>query len=744
MYRENSFLKSIGIFIIGIIISIIITYYFKIENDQFLRQKLEINSNDIKDRIENRLNAYIQFSRASSAFVMSSDTITRDDWRSFVDKSRIAEDLKGFQGVAFILNIPDYRLEEHEKRFQNELENSYSVFPEGLEKIKTPIIYIEPFKDRNLKALGFNISSNPLMKNAIEKARDLNEVILTDKVTLIQEGNGHTQPGIVIYSPIYYKSLPINTIQNRKEAINGWAAISFRMNDFMEGVIGNLDAEISNHINLNIFDKDSISTESLLYNSEKNLSLITDKSNSNTLFLTIELNEKKWTLQFFQQKNSFLESINFLALLIGITISFLLSFIIFTLLNTISIAKKIANNLTLNLSEKNEELVLTNNLLKESYTEIKIAKEKAEESNNLKNEFLNNMSHEIRTPLNGILGFTEFLNNPNLSEEKKKNFIKIIQSSGQQLMQIIDDIIDISILGTKQIKVIESKVCLNDLMMELFSIFDIKAKENKTPLYLKNGLSDFKSTIITDKTKLNKVISNLLENSLKFTNEGSIEFGYQLKNNELEIYVKDTGIGIDSKKHELIFERFVQAEKELSKKTGGLGLGLSIVKENVELIGGKIRLESEKGKGSTFLITIPYKPVYSIDEKIDKSKKIILIAEDEEVNYLYLESLLNEIEKLDCQIIHAKNGQEAIDMCKINPTIDLVLMDVKMPLVNGYEATAKIRAFNKKLPIVALTAYTGNEEREKSILAGCDDFISKPINLQTFNSLIDKYLKNSI
>lgn len=374
--------------------------------------------------------------------------------------------------------------------------------------------------------------------------------------------------------------------------------------------------------------------------------------------------------------------------------------------------------------------------------ELFISKEKAEESNRLKTEFLNNMSHEIRTPMNGILGFSDLLNDPDLSNEKRINFIKIIQSCGAQLLHIIDDILEISSLGTKQVKVIEEQVCLNDALLELFSIFDIKSKENKTPLYFKKGLLDRQSTILTDKTKLNKVISNLLENSLKFTNQGYIEFGYQLINNELELYVKDTGIGIEKSKHDSIFERFSQAEKDLSKKIGGLGLGLSIAKENTELLGGRIQLKSEKGKGATFFVTIPYKPVYKAtdtDRSNAEPKYTVLIAEDDEVNYLYLEILLKKVIELDCEIIHVINGQEAIDACKKNKTIDLVLMDLKMPVLNGFDATKLIKKHCPKVPIIAQTSYSTLQDKEKAILAGCDDFISKPISKEVISQVLKKY-----
>jgi len=259
-----------------------------------------------------------------------------------------------------------------------------------------------------------------------------------------------------------------------------------------------------------------------------------------------------------------------------------------------------------------------------SEKELIVAKEKAEESDCLKTEFLKNMSHEVRTPLNGILGFSKLLGmGPDLSE-KEKYFTDVIQDSGYQLLGIIDNILEMSQLTTKQVKVQNNEVCLNYLLVELFSIFDVKAKENKTPLYLQKILPDEECKIYTDKTKLTKILSNLLENALKFTNSGFIEFGYSLvetygrtslHEKNIQIYVKDTGIGIDSGKQEKIFERFSQVEKKVSQNVGGLGLGLSIAKEYVDLLGGNIRLESEKGKGSTFFVTIPYKQYSPKEEK---------------------------------------------------------------------------------------------------------------------------------
>ena len=315
----------------------------------------------------------------------------------------------------------------------------------------------------------------------------------------------------------------------------------------------------------------------------------------------------------------------------------------------------------------------------------------------------------------------------------------------------MDDLLEFSKLGTKQVKVIEKEVCLNDFFFELFTVFDVKAKENKIPLYLRKGLSDKESTVLIDETKLNNVLGNLLENALKFTRNGFIEFGYKKIGSNLEIYVKDTGIGIKSDRQKSIFGRFSKEEKESSKNIGGLGLGLWIARENTNLLGGKITLKSKKDKGSTFFVTLPYNPALSYldnnsstsnlkeeEEEEEAHKCNILIAEDEEINFLFLEILLKNEVDLHCSIIHAKNGEEAVAICRKNPEIDFVLMDLKMPVMDGFEAIKLIKEFRPELPIVAQTAFSSAEDKERVFAAGFNDFLSKPIGQEALREVINK------
>ena len=377
--------------------------------------------------------------------------------------------------------------------------------------------------------------------------------------------------------------------------------------------------------------------------------------------------------------------------------------------------------------------------------ELIIAKQKAEESDRLKSAFLQNMSHEIRTPMNAICGFSNLLGNPQLSEEKRNSFINIIQNSSTQLLSIVTDILTISALETQQEKINIQSTSINGTVLELFSAFKPLANNRKLTLDYQLHLSDDDSEIYTDKAKLSQILTNLLTNALKFTYNGNIEFGYERsKDSEmLQFYVKDSGIGIREEDHEKIFEHFRQADLTTSQKFGGTGLGLSISKAFVELLGGKIWLESEYEKGSTFFFTIPYqrvnqpcKPSSTAVQTSDHSSTI-LVAEDEEYNYLYIEELLKP---LNVKVIHAKNGKEAIEIAEDNDDIALILMDIKMPIKNGYDAAVIIKELKPSLHIVAQSAYALDSEKSKYIDI-FDEYITKPIKADELTGTVAKYIK---
>ncbi len=382
---------------------------------------------------------------------------------------------------------------------------------------------------------------------------------------------------------------------------------------------------------------------------------------------------------------------------------------------------------------------------------LKIAKEKAEESDRLKTAFLQNMSHEVRTPMNSIIGFSKMLEKPALSTEKRKSFTTIIINSTNQLLSIVTDILTISSIETKQENTNIDKVCINDIIIDLLSIFKNQASNQNISIYAKQHLTDKQSEIYTDRAKIIKILTNLLTNALKFTHCGSIEFGYTLvemqniASLQLQFYVKDTGIGIPFDQREKIFECFHQADLSITRKYGGNGLGLSISKGFVELLGGEIWVESVPEKGSTFNFTIPYKPVNEIEKnKLHTQQKenflTVLVAEDEEFNFLFVEEILID---MDLKLIHAKNGKEAVEICKSNPNINLILMDIKMPILDGNMAAQMIKEFRPTLPIIAQSAYALEHEIQK--YSGIfDDYLTKPLNQDELKQRLMKYLNIQI
>ena len=384
---------------------------------------------------------------------------------------------------------------------------------------------------------------------------------------------------------------------------------------------------------------------------------------------------------------------------------------------------------------------------KKILTDLIIAKEKSEESDRLKTAFLHNISHEIRTPMNAIVGFTSLMDSPNLSEETRKQYIDIIYQSSSQLLSIITDIVDISNIETGHSNVKFTDININFVLKNIYEQFSYRAKSAGIGFRYCFGMNDDVSMISCDETKLIQVISNLLNNAFKFTKQGYIEFGYSLLNRTLEFYVRDTGIGISGEYFERIFDRFYQIENP-SGRNGGTGLGLSICKAYIEQMGGRIWLESDSGKGTTFYFSLPFMQ-YHVDEahKSDDyesetnsvtSESSILIAEDDDINYLLLKEIL---EGMGLKTIRACNGVEAVDKCIQLRDTDLVLMDIKMPLMDGYSATAKIKLMRPLINIIAITAYTQNTDREKILMSGFSDYISKPVDKNKLVKLLRKYLE---
>jgi len=387
---------------------------------------------------------------------------------------------------------------------------------------------------------------------------------------------------------------------------------------------------------------------------------------------------------------------------------------------------------------------------KRTEEELLRAKEKAEESDNLKTAFLSNMSHEIRTPMNAIVGFSQLLSNPNFDQQKKDLFIEQININSESLLKLIEDIIYISKIEAGKIEIEKSDYPLNRLLEELYTSFQEHKRrmgKDNVELRLHLDLNDDEPVIKTDAQRLKQILTNLLSNALKFTDKGFVEFGYKLqKNNFLLFYVKDTGMGINKEKLKYVFDRFTKVSASKTRLYGGTGLGLSISKHLVEYLGGKIWVESVENEGSVFKFTHPFEHQHAkIQGKNYSSSSItaelldnvnILVAEDEEINFLFLKETLTQS---GANIDWAKNGEETIELASKN-NYDLILMDMKMPIIDGYDATRKIKKIKPSVPIVAQTAYALPDEQKLGYDAGCDDYLSKPIDPILLIKLIKKIL----
>lgn len=384
-----------------------------------------------------------------------------------------------------------------------------------------------------------------------------------------------------------------------------------------------------------------------------------------------------------------------------------------------------------------------------------LAKEKAEESDRLKSSFLANMSHEIRTPLNAIVGFSTLLVRKHYSEEKRQIFLNDIQTNSRHLLTIINDILDISKIESEQMELSYIWIDLNRLMQEINDAMQFQVKNKNVNLFCQKTLPDSQVQIYMDDVRLKQILTNLIANAIKFTEKGFVNFGYTLKNNTtLEFFVKDTGIGIAPENHNEIFEYFRQEDGTTTRKFGGTGLGLSISKRLVELMGGKIWVESEKGKGAQFFFTVPYVPQNNTaehrantansttPENVEDEAKLfngetILVIDDHESSFVLISELFAEY---NIRVDYKNSGQNGIEYVEKNPSVSLIFMDIHMPYLNGVETMKLIKAKYPHIPIIAQTAFALKEDRQKYIRAGFNDYVAKPLNKTDLIQVFKRYL----
>ncbi|MEI7725483.1 MAG: response regulator [Bacteroidota bacterium] len=362
--------------------------------------------------------------------------------------------------------------------------------------------------------------------------------------------------------------------------------------------------------------------------------------------------------------------------------------------------------------------------------ELLKAKEKAEASDRLKTVFMRNISHEIRTPLNGILGFGQLMSEPNLSQEEKEEFLIMVNESSDRLMNTVTNIMENSLIVSGNQEVQKKEIILDALLDEIYNKFNNRCAQKRLTFLIQKQKTVDELIIDSDPELLNKVLYHLIDNAIKYTTTGFIAVGYNLMANQILFFVKDSGIGINQDQQQRIFDHFIQGDDSYTRDQEGNGLGLSIAKGLVELLGGRIWVESVRGEGSSFFFTIPTEitgtlktDIQTITESV-KLKPLILIADDEETNSLLLERMLRK-EGLDMLVV--SDGLQTVEACKNNPLISMVLMDLKMPVLDGFEATKMIKAFRPDLPIIALSAFALSGDERRALAAGCNEYMTKPL-----------------
>ena len=717
--------KSFAILITGIVLTIAAAIYTKKDSETLAKHEFALVCNEITTKISTRLHSHAQLLRSGASLFATSDSVTRKDWKIFIESSKINENLPGIQGVGFSVIIKKEQLQHHNQQIRKEGFPEYTVRPAGDREIYTPIIYLEPFADRNLRAFGYDMYSEPIRRKAMERACDYDIAALSEKVVLVQETDKDLQAGTLMYVPVYRKGMPINTTEERRTAVLGWVYSPYRMVDLMQGILGSRDLNDNNKIHLQIYDNDSISQKSLLFDNQgKDTIGHTDKS-VETLIIPIVFNGKKWTLQFSKPNGQFayFESKVFVVLLSGFIISLLLFSLSLSLLNTRFRAQQI----------------------KES--EIKLW-----ELNATKDKFFSIIGHDLKSPFNSIIGFS------NLLVEKIKNndiegiekYANIVLKSSNKAMDLLLNLMEWSRsqTGRKEFnpEYFDLVSCINKIIL---LYVDIAGQKSIT---FKNILPD-KASVFADNAMISTVLRNLISNAIKFTMPGgNIIVLAMEKQNEIIISVSDNGVGISKNSIGKLFRIDQSYSTTGTNEETGTGLGLILCKEFVEKHDGKIWVESEEKKGSTFYFTLPYNAVSQEKNVIENagsaatdnhdnsavSELKMLIAEDDETS----EMLLYIDVKTYCkEILKARTGVEVVKICRDNPDIDLILMDIQMPDLNGLEATRQIRQFNKGVVIIAQTAFGLSGDREKAIEAGCNDYISKPINKDELLSLIQKYFR---
>ena len=575
----TNFLKTIVILIAGLTLTGLLTtlMYHNLENQA--KEEFASVCNEIEIKIATRLHAHALILRSGAAFFSVSDTVTRKKWEEFSTHSQTKRNMPGIQGVGFSSIIQKDQLETHLQQIRHEGFPDYTVFPAGERAVYTSIIFLEPFSGRNLRAFGFDMFSEPVRKKAMELSRDNDIAMLSGKVELVQETTEDLQYGTLMYVPVYRPEMPVNTVEQRRNAIIGWVYSPYRMNDLMKGILGRWDKIEQKRIRMQIYD-DSLSVSSILYDSQKKEFKNSDESSFPKLTIPVEFNGKKWVLLFTRSGEhvSFLHKNIIIIIISGIIISvllFLLSFLLFKIKN------------------RAQQIKQQNELLSQMNAE--------------KDKFFSIIAHDLKSPFCTIAGFSERL----VEQINAKNnagiekFAQIILKSSNNAMNLLMNLLEWSQSKTGRMVYDPEVFVLEELIDETISQSTIIAGQKSIAI---NKDLSVQTTVYADKYMISTVLRNLISNAIKFTKSGGkITISATKDQNVMVISVTDTGLGISKESIGKLFHLDQNISTSGTENEKGTGLGLILCKEFVEKHAGSIWVESELEKGSAFYFTIPDK-----------------------------------------------------------------------------------------------------------------------------------------
>jgi signal transduction histidine kinase/CheY-like chemotaxis protein len=696
---------------------------------------------DVRDHLQDRLRDYavgIEFGRS---FVASSEEVYWREWKQFYNENDIEQHFHGVWGYGFVEVVEDDELDQFVESMQHEVPDfkvhAHPGFEQNLGAVPNYIIkYHEP-ASRNSGAWGLNVATKPENRKVYEDARDSGEIRVSSPIRLFQ--SGESQWGFVFAMPVYDRDAEISTVDQRRQGLVGWVVSAVALDRFFQAEWHEdwqgIDIRLSSTENNEEQDRRELySSTSLQDGTENGLA-------DQAVHMPLEVQNLSlmMSVQPNQIPDSWFTSYSSLFTIIGgLLVTSLLTVITWTVTLTKTSAIRIAQQMT--------------SSIRESEQCQRILALKADSANKAKSEFLANMSHEIRTPMTAILGFGEVLEENTTPEtsEDCRDAIAAIQRSGKHLMMIINDVLDLSKIESGKLSV-EHDICsIIDTVRDAHASLKLSAEKKGISLNIELS-SSIPEWVYSDPYRIRQIMINLIGNAIKFTAQGSIVCSMSSDEDSIRIQVTDTGEGIPPSSIESLFNPFEQVDSSVTRKEEGTGLGLTISRHLANLLGGDISVESVVGVGSTFTLAIPNDCPQDTDmiERMpllgDHAVSLIhknsfkpiagrvLLAEDGEDNQKLIRRML---EKVGLEVEIVENGQEAIDTVTEPHNFDVILMDMQMPIVDGYSAAKEIRRRGIEIPIVALTAHAMAEAREQCLEAGCNEYVSKPIDRKALYKVI--------